>query len=97
MPLFICDLNGDRYRALEWGLVYGRALGDLRWRYDLATCGQLWHPADCVGDTGAASGILNCIWGVEALRKGYALVDHILVWGASESRLRAAAILAKAS
>ena len=94
MPLFICDLNGDRYRALEWGLVFARALGDLRWRYDLATSGKLWHPADCIGDTGAASGLVNCVWAAEALHKGYALTDQVLVWGASEERLRAAAILA---
>ena len=93
VPLMICDLNGDRYRALEWGLVFSRTLGDLPWRYDLPNCGQFWHPADCVGDTGAASGVLNCLWAVEALRKGYAGTERVLVWGASEGRLRAAAVL----
>jgi 3-oxoacyl-[acyl-carrier-protein] synthase-1 len=96
VPLMICDLNGDRYRALEWGMVFPRSLGDLPWRYDLPNCGQFWHPADCIGDTGAASGILNCVWTVEALRKGYAGVDRVLVWGASEGRLRAAAVFGPA-
>lgn len=93
VPLMICDLNGDRYRALEWGLVFPRSLGDLPWRYDLLNCGQFWHPADCIGDTGAASGLVNCLWAVEALRKGYAGTERVLVWGASEGRLRAAAVL----
>jgi 3-oxoacyl-[acyl-carrier-protein] synthase-1 len=97
MPLIICDLNGDRYRALEWGLAFSRSLGDLQWRYDLPTCGQFWHPADCIGDTGAASGVLNCVWTVEALRKGYALTERVLVWGASEHRLRAAAVFGRAN
>jgi 3-oxoacyl-[acyl-carrier-protein] synthase-1 len=97
VPLMICDLNGERYRALEWLLAYPRSLGDLPWRYDLPTCGEFWHPADCLGDTGAASGALDCVWAVEALRKGYALTERVLVWGASEGRLRAAAILAPPS
>lgn len=96
VPLMICDLNGERYRALEWLLAYPRSLGDLKWRYDLPTCGEFWHPADCLGDTGAASGMVDCVWAVEALRKGYALTERVLVWGASEGRLRAAAILAPA-
>jgi len=94
VPLMICDLNGERYRALEWMLAYPRSLGDLKWRYDLPTCGEFWHPADCMGDAGPASGVVDCVWAVEALRKGYALTERVLVWGASEGRLRAAAILA---
>lgn len=92
-PLVICDLNGDHYRALEWGLVLIRALGDLRWREGRAPEDEFWHPADCLGDTGAASGLLDCVWAAESLRKGYAGAQHVLVWGASDNELRAAAIL----
>ncbi|HWN97490.1 MAG TPA: beta-ketoacyl synthase N-terminal-like domain-containing protein, partial [Methylomirabilota bacterium] len=94
IPLMICDLNGERYRALEWLLAFPRSFVNLQWRQDLATSGEFWHPADCVGDTGAASGIVDCIWAIEAMRKGYALTDRVLVWGASEGKRRAAAILA---
>lgn len=93
LPLFICDLNGDRYRALEWGMALTRVFGNLHEKPDAPTSGEFWHPADCIGDTGAASGILNCIWAVESLRKGYALVNQVLVWGASENRLRAAVMV----
>jgi 3-oxoacyl-[acyl-carrier-protein] synthase-1 len=87
-PLAICDLNGDRYRAMEWGMSSIRALGNLHGDMDV------WHPADCIGDTGAASGLLNVGWGVTALLKDYARAQRILVWGASDGRSRAAAVLA---
>ncbi|MBE0543993.1 MAG: hypothetical protein IH623_21835 [Verrucomicrobia bacterium] len=92
-PLVICDLNGNRYRALEWGLALIRALGDLRWREGKAPSDEFWHPADCMGDIGAASGILNCLWAVESLRKGYAGTSQVLVWGASDTSPRAASII----
>jgi 3-oxoacyl-[acyl-carrier-protein] synthase-1 len=87
-PLVICDLNGDRYRAMEWGLASLRTLGDIHGNIDI------WHPADCTGDVGAASGVLNVAWGVTALQKGYARAERVLVWGASDGRSRAAAVLA---
>jgi 3-oxoacyl-[acyl-carrier-protein] synthase I len=90
-PLVVCDLNGDRYRAMEWSMAMLRSLGDLHGELDI------WHPADCIGDTGAASASLNIGWGITAMRKGYAKNDRVLVWGASEGRSRAAAVLAAAT
>lgn len=87
-PLVICDLNGDRYRALEWSFAAMRTLGHLHGEV------PLWHPADCLGDTGAASGLINLLWASEALGKGYARADRALIWGASDNCKRAAAILA---
>jgi 3-oxoacyl-[acyl-carrier-protein] synthase-1 len=94
LPLFICDLNGDRYRALEWGLAYSRVFGGLHEKPNVPTSGDFWHPADCIGDCGAASGLVDLVWAVEALRKKYAIVNQVLVWGASDSALRAAVLLA---
>ena len=87
-PLVICDLNGDRYRALEWAFAAMRTIGHLQGEV------PLFHPADCLGDTGAASGLINLLWASEALTKGYARADRALIWGASENCKRAAAILA---
>lgn len=87
-PLVICDLNGDRYRALEWAFAAMRTIGHLQGEV------PLWHPADCIGDTGAASGLINLLWASEALAKGYARADRALIWGASQNSKRAAAILA---
>ena len=91
-PSIICDLTGDRYRGLEWALVRDRALGSLTWS---ERSGDLWHAADAIGDSGAASGILSIVWAVDALTHGYSRTDHILVWGASDRTLRAAAVIAK--
>jgi len=90
-PLVICDLNGDRYRAIEWAIAGVRALGNLHGDSDT------WHPADCIGDSGAGSGLLNVAWGATALQKQYARAERILVWGASEGKSRAAAVLAPAA
>ena len=89
-PLVVCDLNGDRYRASEWSLAAIRTLGTLHGVL------PLWHPADCIGDPGAASGIVNIVWAVAAFAKGYASADRALIWGASEGPARGAAVLATA-
>ncbi len=86
-PHVVCDLNGDRYRASEWALASMRAFADLHGDHGL------WHPADCVGDTGAASGALALVWAATALRQGYALTERVVVWGASDGPARAAALL----
>ena len=89
-PLAVCDLNGDRYRAMEWGMASMRAFADLSGSV------FLWHPADCIGDAGAGLGGLNLVWAAAALAKGYAPTDQVMVWGASDGADRAAAILAAA-
>jgi len=89
-PLVVCDLNGDRYRASEWSLAAIRTLGRLHG--DMS----LWHPADCIGDPGAASGIVNIVWAVAAFGKRYAPAERALIWGASEGPTRGAVVLAPA-
>lgn len=86
-PYTVCDLNGDRYRAMEWGMAGIRVLGHLTG--DL----PLRHPADCIGDPGAGSGALGLVWAATALHKGYANAERALVWGASQGRDRAAVVL----
>src|SRR5262249_30167051 len=61
----VCDLNGERYRALEWGLTLGRALGTVR------RSPAVWHPAGSIGDAGAAAGAINLVFGAVAVSKGY--------------------------
>ena len=96
-PRVICDLNGDRYRAMEWAYSLVRALPDLKQDKQSEPWGpeetDRWHPAEYIGDSGAASGIINVAWAVTAMHKGYALIDHALIWGGSQGRLRAAAFL----
>ncbi len=96
-PRVVCDLNGDRYRAMEWAYSLVRALPDLKQDKQREPWGpeetERWHPAEFIGDSGAASGIVNVAWAVTAMRKGYALIDHALIWGGSEGRLRSAALI----
>ena len=85
-PLVVCDLNGERYRAQEWGLVLARTQG--------AQGAQLtWHAADCMGDAGAASGALSLVWAAMALSRRHAPGNAALIWGASDDGERGAAVL----
>lgn len=86
-PLVVCDLDGDRYRALEWSYAELRVLGDL------PGGAEVWHHADCVGDAGAAHNALGLVWAATALERGYARRAAALVWGASAGKTRAAAVL----
>jgi 3-oxoacyl-[acyl-carrier-protein] synthase-1 len=54
---------------------------------------ELWHPADCIGDCGAAMGAVTLAWAAFALREGWTARPEVLVWGASDGRARAAALL----
>lgn len=92
-PRVICDLNGDRYRAMEWAYGLVRVLGGLQPAEGGPASNEAWHPADCIGDTGAASGLVNLAWAVTAMRKGYGRSRESLVWGGSDGVLRAAAVL----
>jgi 3-oxoacyl-[acyl-carrier-protein] synthase-1 len=83
----VCDLNGERYRALEWGLTLGRALGSVR------RSPAVWHPASSIGDPGAAAGAINLVMGALAVAKGYAPPGQVLVWGSSDEGLRGSAYL----
>lgn len=87
--LVISDLNGERYRALEWVMAQAKAM----WYYKTMVH---WNPANCVGDTGAASGAVMLAWAAWALRKGYTGVGNILVWGASDEGAREALMLSTA-
>ena len=76
--LTLSDLNGERYRALEWGLVVSRV------PLPLESGANVWHPADCMGDAGSATGAINVCVATVAMRKGYANSPSALVWGSSD-------------
>ena len=79
-----CDLNGESYRAFEWGMALAR-LG--------ARLGQvtnLTHPADCIGDVGAVSGAM--LLGLVAwhFTSRSAPASSALLWCASDGPQRVA-------
>lgn len=78
------DLNGERYRAFEWGVVQAR-LGDV-----LSGVRRVEHPALATGDVGAATGGVLLATAITAIQRGWARGD-VLVFAASEGPLRVAA------
>lgn len=83
----LCDLNGESYRSFEWGLALTRLserfAGPLR----------LVHPADCVGDVGAASGGLLVACAAQAFARAYAPAESALLWASSDDGPRAAMLV----
>ena len=80
----LCDLNGESYRGFEWGVVQTRlnqVFSDLK---------RVTHPADCIGDVGAATGGVLVSCAVEAFKRGYHPSENPLLWTASDDGLRAA-------
>ena len=76
--------NGESFDAKLWGIA------SLRHRELFAPAMRMQHPADCMGDTGAASGALLTVLAAAALTRGER-VGPALVWAASDresARLR---------
>lgn len=73
----VTDLNGERWRSLEWALVETRTLGGL------APGWEMWHPADCVGDIGAATGVFHLVLALRAFARGYGGTAGTLMTAAS--------------
>lgn len=88
-PLVVCDLNGDRYRGLEWGLALARALGAVH------EDGDVWHPAEAIGDAGAGLGALVLAWAAHALKAGETEASRALCWAASDDGARAACTISR--
>jgi 3-oxoacyl-[acyl-carrier-protein] synthase-1 len=84
----ICDMNGETYRAEEYGFAVARTSE----RFVDAT--DFIAPADCWGDVGAASGPLFLSLATVASQKKYARGPRTLAWASSESGERSATIVA---
>jgi 3-oxoacyl-[acyl-carrier-protein] synthase-1 len=82
-----CDMNGEPYRADEYGFTA------LRTREAFEHVSEFVAPADCWGDVSAAGGPLHIALAAIAATKGYASGPCALAWASSESGERAAALL----
>jgi len=85
----VCDLNGESFRSKEWGIAFSR-LGKL-----FGNVIQVEHPADCLGDTGAASGAVSIAVAARAFEREYAPRNKVLLWSSSDHGERSAVILEK--
>jgi len=82
-----CDMNGEPYRADEFGFAA------LRNRESFVSASDFIAPADCWGDVSAASGPLGLLLSTMASQKAYAAGPLTLVWASSETGERGAALL----
>lgn len=82
-----CDMNGEAYRADEYGFTA------LRTRERLRNAGDFVTPADCWGDVGAAGAPLHLLLAAMACRKGHAKGPLALVWASSEGGERGAVLI----
>ncbi|NVJ21931.1 MULTISPECIES: hypothetical protein [Myxococcus] len=78
--------NGESLPTKEWGVAY------LRNAERFSEALRIEHPADCVGDAGAALGPLMLVLAAERLRAGH-LKGPTLVWSTSDLEARAAALM----
>jgi 3-oxoacyl-[acyl-carrier-protein] synthase-1 len=83
----LTDLNCEQYGFREAVLTLGRTLRVIKEEHDI------WHPADCIGEVGAAIG--PCVLGIAltAARKGYAPGPGVLCHFANDDGERAALLL----
>jgi 3-oxoacyl-[acyl-carrier-protein] synthase-1 len=84
----LSDLNGERWRFLEW------ALAETRFPRLLAPGTRHWHPADVLGDVGAAFIPLAVVLAARAFARGYAGTGPVLILASSERGERSAIALA---
>lgn len=82
--------NGERFWAKEWGVTFLRSRERFVESYEIA------HPAENVGDPGAAYGPLMVGVAALGLRKGYCK-GPVLVWCSSDHEARGAALLHQAA
>lgn len=86
-----CDMNGEPYRADEFGFTA------LRTKEHFVSASDFVAPADCWGDVGAAGALLHAVLACAAASKGYARGPVAMIWGSGEMGERAAALLATAT
>ncbi|MFY0562875.1 beta-ketoacyl synthase N-terminal-like domain-containing protein [Archangium lansingense] len=79
-------LTGEGLHSKEWGVAY------LRHQECFSEAFQLVHPADCLGDPGAALGPLMLGLAALGMRRGYR-ASTCLVWCSSDLESRGAALL----
>jgi 3-oxoacyl-[acyl-carrier-protein] synthase I len=83
----IADLSGEQYYFKEAALALSRTLRQRKEEFDL------WHPAECTGEVGAAAGTTVLAQADAACRKGYSKGPHILAHMANDAGQRAALTL----
>lgn len=82
------DVNGERWRSLEWALAETRTLGRLPPRG-----WTQWTPAETLGDIGAATALAQVCLALQWPRRGFAVGEPHLVGCASFEGARGALLI----
>jgi 3-oxoacyl-(acyl-carrier-protein) synthase len=90
--LIIGNLNGDPYRASDWG----HAIIRLRAKYPWIDLPE-WYPAVAFGEIGAATGFVATCMAIKGFARDYAGTDNVLVWLSSDCGKRGAFYIRKYS
>jgi 3-oxoacyl-[acyl-carrier-protein] synthase-1 len=91
MDFRITDLSGGQYSFKEASLALTRILRERKEEFDI------WQPADCIGEVGAAVGVVILTVCFTATRKAYAPGNNILCHLANEDGRRVAIVLSYSS
>lgn len=83
----ICDVSGEQYYFKETALALARLVREPREE------AELWHPADCIGEIGAAAGPVALALAATAFGRGYAPGPTLLCHFSSDDGKRAATFL----
>lgn len=86
MDFRIADVSGEQFFFKEAAIALGRLLRVRRPELDL------WHPADCTGETGAVAGISMVAMAAMACAKNYAPGHRMLLHASADGPARVAAI-----
>ncbi|MCR5882470.1 hypothetical protein LRS03_06170 [Rhizobacter sp. J219] len=91
MDFRVADCSGEHYYFKETALALSRTLRQRKEEFDI------WHPAECTGEVGAASGATLVAVVHAACHKGYARGSHILAHWSNDGGQRAALTLQQRS
>ena len=83
----ITDNSGEHYYFKEASLALSRTLRQRKEFFDI------WHPAECIGETGSTSGIALVVAARAAFLKGYAPGSKVLAHCGNDAGQRAAVAL----
>ena len=85
------DLNGELYRANEWGITLLR-LASLTKPFVDPT---VWFPVTCFGETGAATGAIQALVAIRAFERNYPEGESAVLASASDGTKRAVVIMSR--
>jgi 3-oxoacyl-[acyl-carrier-protein] synthase-1 len=83
----ITDISGEQFGFKEASLATSRLLRRRKEEFDI------WHPADSIGDVGAATGVAAVVVAWTAVQKAYASGNRILLHAGNDAGRRGALIL----